>query len=53
LIERDTAAAAPALLASSLDGGTKSGRGSESGRGGRKKYLSSNYTCSSFPYLSL
>ncbi|KAG6783143.1 hypothetical protein POTOM_012581 [Populus tomentosa] len=37
--ERDTAAAAPALLASSLDGGTKSGRGSESGRGGRKKNL--------------
>ncbi|KAJ6934194.1 hypothetical protein NC651_009289 [Populus alba x Populus x berolinensis] len=35
--ERDTAAAAPALLASSLDGSTKSGRGSESGRGGRKK----------------
>ncbi|KAJ6388168.1 hypothetical protein OIU77_026693 [Salix suchowensis] len=33
--ERDTAA--PALLASSLDGNTKSGRGSESGRGGRKK----------------
>ncbi|CAK7336189.1 unnamed protein product [Dovyalis caffra] len=35
--ERDSGAAAPALPASSFDGSTKSGRGSESGRGGRKK----------------
>lgn len=39
LTERESAAAAQ-LSGSSLDGNAKSGRGSEGGRGGRKKYLS-------------
>lgn len=37
------AAAASAVPAPSLDGSAKAGRGSESGRGGRKKYLSCQY----------
>lgn len=37
------AAAASAVPAPSLDGSAKAGRGSESGRGGRKKYLSCPY----------
>lgn len=37
------AAAASAVPAPILEGSTKAGRGSESGRGGRKKYISCPY----------
>lgn len=39
-------AAASGVPSPSLDGGGKAGRMSESGRGGRKKYLSGLYICS-------
>lgn len=38
-VERDLASAA-GVAAANLDGGTKSGRGSESSKAGRKKYAS-------------
>ena len=40
--ERENAAAS-GVPSPSLDGSVKAGRGSESGRGGRKKYLSGLY----------
>jgi hypothetical protein len=45
------AAAASAVPAPSLDGSTKTGRGGESGRGGRKKYISCPYALLSLVYF--
>lgn len=51
-VERDLASAA-GVAAANLDGGTKSGRGSESSKAGRKKYASFGLAFKSSSDLSL